>query len=116
MYEEYLDESQIANALGGFQPRLLRPLPSFPRPYAEALAGMLAAAQPAVASSKMTERVPYLRHLVDLFVTVDMAAALEEQRSEPYLDSLCYELFILKVPTFEHWLVEHADELRDEVI
>jgi hypothetical protein len=117
MYEEYLDETQVAAALNGVQTPLLVIADDRRAVWAgsETLGARLALTH--ASDAAVPELIAYSRYLAERIATVDRLAVIEERRSEPMADSLCYELAcVVKLPTFEHWQAELASHAADEVI
>jgi len=107
MHEQYLDETEVAAALSamtaeeqGLLQRSNRP----PTGLCERLASLLADAQYTAKYGTVHERRRYVRLLEDRIAGADLATA----RTEPLLDSICYEVTLSKLPTFEHWREELA--------
>jgi hypothetical protein len=116
MHEQYLDETQVAQALAVLNAGaalVLRNSMTFPESYQSVLAAQLALPQADAVNAKADVRVDYLAHLCERIGTTDMEAVVAEMESEPYLDSLCYELAcVVKLPTFEHWYAELREQVQ----
>lgn len=127
MYDvDYLDETAVAGAMNCLDHPALYgsllhgeagPVRRLPVADAQALVAQLVTAQPAAMNAGQRPLTAYRRYLEDQVLDCDLEAAREERRTEPFLDSVVYELACeVKLATFEHWQATIAEHAADEVI